>query len=114
MAYPDTNMGSLSMLDPASILAQDPEATFYSVQDQFGGTPAQRKYYQGEFRNIFNQYLGGLSQQMRGAGPGTVPTGNFSDFMSDYDFSGRYAALPPSIRGATTSRFAPPARFLNF
>ena len=66
MAYPDTNMGSLSMLDPARVLAQDPEATFYSFQDQFGGTPAQRKYYQGEFRNIFNQYLGGLSQQ-RGA-----------------------------------------------
>jgi len=87
-----------------------PEATFFSFQNQFGGSPTQRRYYQGQFSNIFNQYLGTLGQQLS---QGQSPPA-FQDFMGGYNFGQQFAQLPPSIRGATTARFAPQTRFLRF
>ena len=97
--------------DIAKTLAGElPESTFFSFQNQFGQSPTQRKYYQGQFSNIFNQYLGTLGQQLS---QGQSPPA-FQDFMGGYDFGQQFAQLPPSIRGATTARFAPQTRFLRF
>jgi len=97
---------------PQDILAESPRSTFFSFQDQFGqgGGPNQRRFFQNQFQDVFNQYLGGLGQQLR---QGSIPQGTFEDFLGDFNFSGEFGRLPPSIRGATTQRFAPPTRFLS-
>jgi len=107
-----------SFFGPQDILAEAPKATFFSFQDQFGGAPTQRRHFQGQFQDIYNQYLGTLGQQLRqdtqaGRAPSS-PSASFLDFMGDFDFSQQFGQIPPSIRGGTTGRFAPPARFLNF
>jgi hypothetical protein len=107
--------GFSSFLNPENILAKSPQMAYFSFQNQFGRTPTQRGFFQGQFQNFFNQYLGNLGQQLRGTGgqPGQVPTNTFSDFL-EQNLGQQYAGLPPSVRGMTTSRFAPQARFLNY
>jgi hypothetical protein len=99
-----------SFLSPQDFLAESPETTFFSFQNQFGRSPNQRRFFQGQFRNVFNQYLGNLGQQLQ---QGKQPDANFSNFLGDFNFSGQFGRLPPSIRGATTQRFAPQTRFLS-
>ena len=114
-------VGGQDIIGPEDILREAPQQTFFSFQNQFGRGPTQRSYFQGQFQEIFNQYLGMRGQQLRrdiqaGGAPsaagGTAP--NFLDFMGDFNFSEQFAAIPPSMRGGTTGRFAPSARFLNF
>jgi hypothetical protein len=106
--------------DPRTLLGEEPRATFFSFQNQFGGAPTQRRHFQGQFQDIYNQYLGSLGQQLRqDAQAGREAYGGevqplFLDFMGDFNFSEQFGQIPPSIRGGTTGRFAPPARFLNF
>jgi hypothetical protein len=103
--------GLPSFLDPKTILGEAPKTTFFSFQNQFGGAPTQRRHFQGQFQDIYNQYLGTLGQDIR---QGQAPTRTFLDFMGNFNFSEQFGQIPPSIRGGTTGRFAPPARFLNF
>lgn len=95
---------------PDELLEDAPRETFFSFQNQFGRAPTQRRYFQDQFQDIYNQYLGTFAQQIQGR----TPRSTFSEFMGDFDFNQQFGQIPPSIRGATTSRFAPPARFLNF
>ena len=103
--------GFSSILDPSDILAESPETTFFSFQNQFGPSANQRNFFQSQFKPIFNQFLGKLGQDIK---QGDAPTRTFEDFLGNFNFGQEFARLPPSIRGATTSRFAPSARFLNF
>ena len=100
-----------SFLDPQEMLAAVPEAAYFSFQDQAGQSPTQRRFFQSQFQNVFNKFLGGLGQQWR---EGQTSPDTFTDFLGNYNFGQQFGQLPPSVRGATTSRFAPPARFLNF
>ena len=111
MATPQSPFQLPSFLDPQEMLSAMPEASYFSFQDQFGQAPTQRRFFQGQFQNIFNQFLGGLGQQIQ---QGESPTNTFSDFLGNYNFGQQFGQLPPSVRGATTSRFAPSSRFLNF
>jgi hypothetical protein len=101
----------------SSLLETMPEAAYYSRPEMFGTSPRQRRYFQNQFRDIHNQYLGQLGKQLRA---GTMPSLRFSEFL-DYpnlfneqpDFLRRqYMSETPSARGATTQRFAPPTRFM--
>jgi hypothetical protein len=85
-------------------LSQDPQAAYSSFSDRFGASPIQQQYFQGQFGDIRNQFLGELGRQARG---GQLPQGTFTSFLEGFPFAERFAALPPSIRGAFTSRFAP-------
>jgi hypothetical protein len=96
---------------PPDILAEAPEATFFSFQDQFGQGQNQKNFFRGQFKNIFNQFLGTLGQEVR---QGQFPTGKFTDFLGDFDFNQQFAQTAPSLRGGQTGRFAPPTRFLPF
>jgi|TARA_Y100000296_G_scaffold7250_1_gene8684 hypothetical protein len=93
------------------------ELEFFSFQDQFRGRGGgnQQRFFESQFNPIFNQFLGGLGQQLQ---QGTIPTGgegSFTNFLSQPDFfNQRFASIAPSVRGANTNRFAPSARFLNF
>ena len=102
--------GFPSFLDPSDILGESPQATFFSFQDRFGDGQNQRRFFQNQFTPIFNQFLGNLGQDLR---QGQQPTDTFENFLENFNFGERFAGLAPSIRGATTQRFAPPARFFN-
>lgn len=99
------------------LLEGDPEATYYSRPDLFGTSPRQRRYFQNQFRDVHNQYLGQLGKQLRA---GVAPSLRFSQFL-DYPntyseqpdfFRRQYMSQTPTTRGATTQRFAPQTRFM--
>lgn len=100
-----------SWLNPENILTETPRAAYFSFQDQFGGDRSRSKYFQGQFQDIFNQYLGTLGQALR---RGDTPSTSFMDFLETPGTFNQFRGVAPSVRGATASRFAPPARFLNF
>ena len=119
-----------------SYLGDVPQAAYFSFQDQFGQTPrgvtspGQRQYFQNQFQNIHNQFMGQLGEQLR---RGQAPTRQFTDFLSEripqggrtegvpvaptrpIPFAERFASLPPILRGDySASRLSPRGRFLFF
>lgn len=92
-------------------LEADPRIAYFSYQDQFGANPRQKRHYQNQYSDIYNEYLGFLGKQARS---GTMPTGGFNDFLSNFNFGQRYNQLTPRERGDEGSygQFAPPLRWL--
>lgn len=111
------------------VISQDPRAAFFGKLGQASLGPGQRNYFQGQFGNIYNEYLGSLynqAQQGFQAAPtvasptvaegldqpsfGLGFTGSarqslpfnplpFSDFLSGLDFTERYLQTPFELRG---------------
>ena len=97
-------------------------AAYYSFANDWA-TPNQQMYFQNQFQNVYNQYLGALGASLRqgssGAegGPASVtealsPT--FMDYLENYDWTDRYTSLPPAMRGDFTSQFNPRTRQIYF
>lgn len=89
-------------------LASDPEgrrASFFSFVNQ--QKAPQRRFFQNEFQNIQNQFLGQLGQNIRESGTSDL---TFESFLGDFPFATRFQGLPPSLRGALKTRFAPSVR----
>ena len=84
-----------------------PQAAYYAQQPQWGA-PKQQRYYQGQFQEIQNQYLGRLGQQMMGGG---MPSLQFTDFLGNFPWTQQYAQLPPSLRGDNPSLFNPRTQY---
>ena len=98
------------------MLEAEPRSAFFSFQNQFGQSPNQRRYFQNQFQDIHNQFLGQLGTQIRG---GELPTlspeqhaQRFTSFLENFPFTERFAALPPQQRGVFPSQFNPRTRFL--
>jgi hypothetical protein len=105
-----SNGNSIFGLPFSSLLETMPEAAYYSRPEMFGTSPRQRRYFQNQFRDIHNQYLGQLGKQLRA---GVMPSMRFTEFLEQPDFLRRqYMSQTPAARGATTQRFAPPTRFM--
>ena len=106
-AFPGTNF-----LD---FLEQEPRAAFFSdpgFLQQRQKSPRRKRFFENQFSNIHNQFLGALGAQIRG---GETPTGRFTDFLGGFDFEREYAGMPPSLRGDfTMSLLNPKTRFLPF
>jgi hypothetical protein len=89
-------------------LEEDPlgrRGSFFSFINQ--KREPQRRYFQNQFQDIQNQFLGQLGQTIREGG---VPEQTFGQFLVDFPFTERYQALPPAMRGALTTKYAPPVR----
>ena len=91
-------------------LSGEPKTAYFSRSDQFGGqnnSRQQQNYYQDQFSDIYNRYLGNLGTQARG---GTQPTGEFNEFLdNNFDFDNYYRENVPyqtrqSSRGALVPR----------
>ena len=104
------------------MLGEAPQAAYYSYQDDWA-TPNQQQYYQNQFQNIYNQYLGSLGKSLRAGatgaegGPSSLqeaisPT--FMDYLGNYDWTQRYSSLPAPMRGDFTSQFNPRTRQIYF
>lgn len=127
-----TMNGGFGMNPFARYLEDVPQAAYFSFQDQFGQTPRgvtsprQKQYFQNQFQNIHNQFMGQLGRQLRS---GQAPTKQFAGFLSErtpeeprraeeprpMSFAQQYASLPPSLRGDfSASRLSPRGRYLFF
>jgi len=98
----------------ADFLTDYPQAAYYSSPrgTAFSGQSANtQKYYQNQFQNVYNEFLGALAQQGRG---GQDLTLRFADYLETTPFTERYAALPPQMAGRTTRQFGPGTRQIYF
>jgi hypothetical protein len=98
-------------------LEAEPRAAYYSTQaweqpEGFAtrGQPA-RTWYQGQFGDVYNQYLGALGSQVRGGG---APSLSWADYLNNIPFTQRYAALSPEMAGRGVRRFSPGTRQIYF
>jgi len=74
----------------------------------FGTSPASRRYFQGQFQNIYDEFLGKQGRALQG---GQMPAQNFQQFLQAFPFTQRYSALPPEMTGRTLGGFAPRVQY---
>ena len=74
----------------------------------FGTSPASRRFFQGQFQNLYDEFLG---QQGRALQGGQMPAQNFQQFLQGFPFTQRYSALPPEMTGRTLGNFAPRVQY---
>ena len=74
----------------------------------FGTSPASRRYFQGQFQNIYDEFLGKQGRALQG---GQMPTQNFQQFLQAFPFTQRYSSLPPEMTGRTLGSFAPRVQY---
>jgi hypothetical protein len=89
------------------------EAAYYSgptATSFMEGPLGAQRYYQNQFQNVYNEYLGALGTQAR-TGQGPV---RWTDWLEQQPFTERYAALTPEMAGRTTRRFSPGTRQIYF
>lgn len=114
------------------LLGLEPKASFFSAVNRLGGvgTP-QGRFFNTQFENIQNEFLGVLGRQAQEsikAGGGPLPTLSFNQFLQGrtddpftaginefqgaFDFDKRFRSLAPSLRGqGGTAQFRPPTQF---
>jgi hypothetical protein len=95
-------MAELSnFLDFEDFLETQPEALYQSfLTDPSSRMPASMKrYYQNQFSNIQNEYIGQLARQMR---EGQLPTRTFQDYLTKDVFTRPEQADPMSRLGRFT------------
>ena len=95
-------------------LDYDPVATYYSstgAENFMGGSQGQQRFFRGQYQDAYNDYLGALGRDIR---KGTAPDMNFADYLEDYPFTERYAALTPQQAGRTTRQYSPSTRHIYF
>lgn len=96
----------------AGFLEGEPKSAYFSYQNLFGGpyqASRQQNYFQNQFNDIYNEYLGNLGTQAQG---GQDPTLQWNDFLGGIDWNNRWSRLPPSLRGDVNGAFAPSVRWL--
>lgn len=87
---------------------QNPEQGYFGYQNQWK-TPNQKKWFQSQFSNIQNQYMGQLGQQVLSGG---APTKTFEDFLSQFNWGQNFQEQTPQQRGQDTSRYNPWTRWM--
>lgn len=92
-----------------SYLEDRPEAGYFSYQDQWK-SPNMKKYFQGQFSNIQNQYLGQLGQWVKGGSQGAPQ--QFSNFLGNLNWGQNFNEQTPQQRGQDTSRYNPWTRWM--
>jgi len=103
------------------ILEESPSAAYHSYQSDWN-TPAQTQYYQNQFQNVYNQYLGTLGSALRQGATGQegalgipeISQMTFADYLGDYDWTNRFTSLPPAMRGDYSAQFNPRTRSIYF
>lgn len=92
------------------LLEQAPSWLYFSSAPftQEGYSPAQQRYWQGQYGNVSNQYAGALGQAQRQDMEGP----SFMDFLTDLPFTEQYYQnVSPRQRGGF-GRFSPATRFM--
>ena len=89
------------LLDFSDFLETQPQALYQSfLTDPAARMPSgMKRYYQNQFSNIQNEYIGQLARQMR---QGELPTRTFQDYLSKDVFTRPEQADPMSRMGRFT------------
>ena len=95
----------------ADFLETTPEAAYFSRGDQLGSSPVQKRFFENQFRNVHNQFLGFLGSQIR---EGKTPTARFADFSESFPLQQEFYNAPPALRGEYSSPFVPRTRWITF
>ena len=104
-------------------LEEEPRLPFNAALNRFKQTGNQRNFFQNQFGNIFNRFLGTLGQQVEAGGEfGAAPTLRFEDFLGGrnqfdpgFNLQNSFRSTAPSLRGGQPqSFFAPRARQFFF
>ena len=110
-----TNNNYFGSNNPFADFFEDyPQAAYYSSPrgSAFSGQSQNtQRYYQIQFQNVYNEFLGSLGSQIRS---GQEPTMRWSDYLENVPFTARYAALSPEQAGRTTRRYSPNTRQIYF
>ena len=96
------------------LLQQMPQAAYYSspTGTSFGRqSPRRQRYFQQNFQDVYNQYLGALGTQLREGEQGSL---TFQDFIATDPWTSRYSQLPQGMRGVNTGMYSPRTRFLYY
>ena len=96
------------------LLEQLPQAAYFSspTGQSFGaGSPRQQRYFQQNYQDTFNQYMGALGQQLR---EGQSPNLSFQQFLEQDPWTSRYSQLPQAARGVNTGMYNPRTRHLYY
>ena len=105
--------GSENAFNPFDeFLEATPQAAYYSYSDEWGGGgKKQSQYYQNQFQNVYNQYLGSLGGMLR---QGVMPQAEntFASYLGNYDWN--QESLGQYQRGDFTSQFNPRTRQIYF
>ncbi len=93
----------------AGYLNDNPDAVYFSYQDQWK-SPNAKKYYQEQFSNIQNQYMGQLGQMVQGGG---APSMEFADFLKNFNWGQNFQQNAPRSQTQNTSQFNPWTRWMT-
>ena len=100
--------------DWTNFLEKEPASAYYSSpagMSFYGQSPNAQRFYQTQFQNIYNEFLGSLGSQIRS---GMDPTMRWADYLENVPFTERYAALSPQQAGRTTRQYSPGTRQIYF
>tara|TARA_R110002020_G_scaffold467469_1_gene691035 strand:- start:1173 stop:1628 length:456 start_codon:yes stop_codon:yes gene_type:complete len=102
----------------AGSMQHDPQMAYYSsaTGGDFGKqSPAQRRFFETSFDQIYNSYLGEMGKQIRAAqGKEVAQPLQFEDYLKSDPFTERYSGLTPSERGEYLGRYSPSTRRIYY
>ena len=114
----DSNPFSIFGDRTAQTLAGDDQKAYYSsgTGERFAaGSPAQRRFFQTKFDDIYAGFLEKQGKQIREAQGQVIEDPLFfADYLKTDPFSKMYDKLIPSERGESTARYSPRARHIYF
>ena len=95
----------------AGFLEEEPRAAFFGTLGQQGllDTAARRRQASDVYDQAMQGFYGKLGEQVLG---GEAPTTSFSDYLSAFPFTDRFAQLGRSY--SNSGRFSPRTRFLYY
>lgn len=85
---------------------------YFGYQPQFGRSPNEKKYFQNQFADVQDRFMGQQARQIMGGG---IPDLTFGGFLSDYfkpqgGAAQEWGAMSPQQRGVDFTRFSPRTR----
>ena len=94
-------MAEPNFLNFSDFLETQPQALYQSYlgDPKSNMTSSMKRYYQNEFSNIQNEYLGKLARDMR---EGSVPTYRFDDYLKSDVFTQPRSTTPSFLPTADT------------
>ena len=104
----------------SDLLEDQPRASYEAMVNPFAKSRSQKKYYQNQFTDIHNQFLGALGSQILG---GQAPTLRFAEWLrgqpmaqNQRGFNQGYLTQTPRERqgfgGSDMGAFNPVTRFM--
>ena len=106
-------MAEPNFLDFSDFLEQQPQALYQSYlgDPKSNMTSSMKRYYQNEFSNIQNEYLGKLARDMR---QGNLPTDRFDDYLKTDVFTQPQSTVPGDLTDRPAGVSSPMGQYTGY